>query len=46
MVDSNLEEAERLVARARFCSFGKSEAYYWWKAIRYLEKKRQNRPNI
>lgn len=33
------EEAERLVARARFADPGKSEAYYFWKALKSLNRK-------
>jgi hypothetical protein len=29
MVGGDLETAEKLVARARFATHGKSEAYYW-----------------
>ncbi|MEQ9671309.1 hypothetical protein [Coleofasciculus sp. G2-EDA-02] len=28
------EKAEELVARARFGDPGKTEAYYWWKAVK------------
>jgi hypothetical protein len=41
MVGGDREEAERLVAKARFATHGKSETYYWWKAIQDLEHKRQ-----
>jgi len=32
----SVEEAERQVARARFADPGRSEAWYWWKAIQNL----------
>ena len=41
MVNGDREEAERLVAKQRFGRHGKSETYYWWKAIQELEYKRQ-----
>lgn len=41
MVGGNREEAEKLVAKERFGLHGKSETYYWWKAIQKLEHNRQ-----
>ncbi|MEQ8383333.1 MAG: hypothetical protein RH949_13325 [Coleofasciculus sp. A1-SPW-01] len=35
----SLDEAERQVARARFADPGRSEAWYWWKAIQNLTEK-------
>lgn len=40
-VGGNREEAEKQVARARFGTWGKSDAYYWWKAIENLEHRDQ-----
>ena len=41
-VGGDREEAEKRVARARFGTQGQSEAYYWWKAIQYLEQQEQH----
>ena len=43
LVGGDRTEAERLVARERFGNDGKSEAYYWWKAIDALEQKIQKK---
>jgi uncharacterized membrane protein YgaE (UPF0421/DUF939 family) len=41
MVGGNRQEAEKLVARARFGRYGKSESYYWYRAIQELEQRQQ-----
>lgn len=41
LVGGDREKAERLVAKARFGDYGKSETYYWWKAIKKFEYKRR-----
>jgi hypothetical protein len=41
MVGGNRPEAEKLVARARFGHYGKSESYYWYRAIQELEQRQQ-----
>ncbi|MEQ9355127.1 hypothetical protein [Coleofasciculus chthonoplastes] len=33
------ERAEKLVARARFSDPGKTEAYYWWKAVERINRR-------
>lgn len=39
LVKGDIQEAERLVGRARFATPGRSEDFYWLKAIRTLEEK-------
>jgi uncharacterized protein HemY len=41
MVGGNRQEAEKLVSRARFGRYGKSESYYWYRAIQALEQRQQ-----
>jgi hypothetical protein len=41
MVGGSRQEAEKLVSRARFGHYGKSESYYWYRAIQELEHRQQ-----
>ncbi|WP_404788919.1 hypothetical protein [Altericista sp. CCNU0014] len=44
MVGGNRQEAEKLVSRARFGHYDRSESYYWRRAIQELEQQRQQKP--
>jgi hypothetical protein len=38
LMGGDRDAAEKVVARVRFAKPGKSEAYYWWAAVRQVEQ--------